>query len=45
MAECKSESEIMPYRFEPMSVLRYSDDESDSSESETDISRQASQSD
>ena len=42
MAECESESEIMPYCFEPASVSKCSDDESDSSESETDIREQAS---
>ena len=33
MAECESESKIMPYCFELVSVSKYSDDESDSSES------------
>lgn len=42
MAEKDSGSEIMPYRFEPVSVSSYSDDESSSSESETDIREQAS---
>ena len=41
MAENAS-SEILPYRFEPVSVSSFSEGESSSSESETDIREQAS---
>ena len=42
MAECESKSKIMPYHFETVSVSNYSDDESDSSKSKTNIREQAS---
>ena len=42
MAERESASEVLPYRFEPVSVSNYSDNEDSTSESETDIREQAS---
>ena len=42
MAEHESTSEVLPYRFEPVSVSNYSDNEDSTSESETDIREQAS---
>ena len=41
MAEGETNSEIVPYRFEPVSVTNYSDPDTSSSESETDIREQA----
>ena len=42
MAEGETTGEIVPYRFEPVSVSNYSDQDTSSSESETDIREQAS---
>ena len=42
MAEVETSSEIVPYRFEPVSVSNYSDPDTSSSKSETDIREQAS---
>ena len=42
MAESESASKVLPYRFEPASVSNYSDNEDSTSESETDIRKQAS---
>ena len=41
MAERESMSEVLPYRFEPVSVSNYSDNEDSTSESETNIREQA----
>ena len=37
MAEGETTAEIVPYRFEPVSVSNYSDQDTSSSESESDI--------
>ena len=42
MAEGETISEIKPYRFLPVSVSNYSDPDTSSSKSETDIREQAS---
>ena len=42
MIEGKTSSKISPYRFEPVSVSNYSDQDTSSSKSETDIREQAS---
>ena len=42
MAEGETSSKILPYCFEPVSVSNYSDPNTSSSESETDIREQAS---
>ena len=42
MAEGETTGEIVPYRFEPVSVSNYSDKDTSSSESESDIREQAS---
>ena len=42
MAEGETTGEIVPYRFEPVSVSNYSDQDTSSSESESDIREQAS---
>ena len=42
MAEGETTGEIVPYRFEPASVSNYSDQDTSSSESESDIREQAS---
>ena len=42
MAEGETSSKILPYRFEPVSVSNYSDPDTSSSESETDIREWAS---
>ena len=42
MAEKETSTKISPYRFEPASVSNYTDEDSSSSESETDIREQAS---
>ena len=42
MAEGETIGEIVPYRFEPVSVSNYSDPDTSSSKSESDIREQAS---
>ena len=42
MAESTITAEVKPYQFEPMTVVCYSDEESDSDESDTDVREQAS---
>ena len=42
MAEGETSSEIVPYRFEPVSVFNFSDPDTSSSKSETDIREHAS---
>ena len=42
MAKSESASEVLPYRFEPVSFSNYNDNEEHTSESETDIREQAS---
>ena len=42
MAESTLNTEIEPYQFEPTNVVCYSDEDSDSDESETDVWEQAS---
>ena len=42
MAEGETTGEIVPYRFEPVSVSNYSDQDTSSSKSESDIREQAS---
>ena len=42
MAEGETTSKIVPYHFEPVSVSNYSDQDTSSSESESDIREQAS---
>ena len=42
MAEGETTGEIVPYRFEPVSISNYSDQDTSSSESENDIREQAS---
>ena len=42
MAEGETTGEIIPYRFEPVSVFNYSDQDTSSSESVSDIREQAS---
>ena len=42
MAESTLSTEIEPYQFEPMTVACYSDEDSNSDESDTDVREQAS---
>ena len=42
MAEGETSGKILPYSFEPVSVSNYSDPDTNSSKSETNISEQAS---
>ena len=42
MAESTITAEVKPYQFEPTTVACYSDEESDSDESDTDVREQAS---
>ena len=42
VVEMAESAEVKPYQFEPTAVASYSDDESDSDESDTDIREQAS---
>ena len=42
MAEVETRDEIVPYHFEPVSVSNYSDPDTSSSKSETDMKEQAS---